>query len=682
MKIKYLNFVKGLLVLFIGLSSLMTLGQNPRVPSAMSSISIAPDVSGLSVGDIVHVDIKITTATEPSQPIVSAILKIKYDQGVLVPLGPNGITAVYGSSTYSPFFNTTMLAIIWESPSLGDEELSDQTIATLNFIYIGGTTSTTMEFNTTAPNVTSFSNVAGDKTFPGSYTNKIISGAGPGTYNLHSKTTGGIFNWNNATSWVEGLTPSSASNVFITGAEMQISYSNIVKSKCINLTIYPAGKLTVKNDISLFSVAGNMVIQGDATSTGSFVDLGITTVAGTTTVARVLDGNWVPGNTTYKSHLISSPVRGQSNALFYGSLMNIWNEPAQNWDPLTLPYITMKAGKGYAVAPLAPGITATFSGKLNTGDTIANVTNAGTGTWSGYNLVGNPYPSAINWNSSVVLTNVGTAAWVWNGGNYIANDQGTGLVIAAEQGFFVRATAAGTVKFTNAARTHGGTFYKSSVSDLLTLKVSGNDYWDQTQIAVKPMATAGYDDMYDAMKFPGSPEAPQFYSMLPVEQLSINALPDLNGTPLVQLGFKAGSSNIFTITADGIETFASNTEFFLEDLVANKVQNLRVNPVYIFSAAPGQVEHRFNLHFAPVGIQESPLTSGIKIYSAEKSVYVNISTDMKGIIVVYNMLGREIARADIQSLSINKINLDVPSGFYLVKVDGDSNTSTGKVFIK
>jgi hypothetical protein len=63
-------------------------------------------------------------------------------------------------------------------------------------------------------------------------------------------------------------------------------------------------------------------------------------------------------------------------------------------------------------------------------------------------------------------------------------------------------------------------------------------------------------------------------------------------------------------------------------------------------------------------------------------VFVNIPADLNGSIIVYNMLGREVGKATIQSHSINKINLDVPTGFYLVKVDGDVNTATGKVYIK
>jgi hypothetical protein len=229
-------------------------------------------------------------------------------------------------------------------------------------------------------------------------------------------------------------------------------------------------------------------------------------------------------------------------------------------------------------------------------------------------------------------------------------------------------------------RTHSTSFLKSTASDLLTLKVEGNSYWDQTQVTVNPMASAGYESDYDAIKWMGSADAPQIYSMIPAEQLSINSLPNLN--EVIQLGFKAGATGNFIITAAGYESFESTTEFYLEDLVANKVQNLKTNPVYNFTATPDQPEHRFNLHFAPVGMPESNTNSSIKIYSSEKTVYVNIPSALTGQIVVYDLLGKEITRKQIESSMLNTLPLDVIQGYYLVKVFGNTAITSGKVFIR
>jgi hypothetical protein len=433
--------------------------------------------------------------------------------------------------------------------------------------------------------------------------------------------------------------------------------------------------------------AGTFLIQ----SGGSFIDYNSSTTLNAE-VWRVMSGNWTSGNAVPSTiwHAVSAPVLNPSNSLFIGSLMNQWNEPSQFWTPLTVPYVNMPVGKGYIVAPKINlpfnGITAVFKGTLNTGNTtIGSLSKTGATTWSGFNLIGNPFASAMQWNTNISLTNMTDFAWFWNGGSYVSHARADNFTIPAENGFFVQVLAAGTgsVTIPNTNRLHSADpFLKSEVADKLTLKVEGNGYWDETQVRILPGSSEVYNIEVDALKFPGSEIAPQLFSYKQDIQVSINSLPSLTVYPVVPLGLQPGASGNFTITASDVESFSSTTEFYLEDLVANKVQDLKSNPVYNFDAAPGQPEHRFNLHFASVGIKDNKIKSDIKVYSSEKTIYVNIPSDMRGNIVVYNMLGSEITRTAIQPNSLNKINLNVPSGFYLVKVDGDTNATTGKVFIR
>ncbi|MCX6267696.1 MAG: T9SS type A sorting domain-containing protein [Bacteroidetes bacterium] len=683
---------------------------------AMSTgtVTLGGTPAGKNLGDTVMLPLRITTVNQ----VHNIVIAFDYNQDILAPQASLFIF----NSTWTPaqgkaieivnptYFggSTFYLSILTPDDNTSWASMTNQLVGYFCFIYTGGApgfSNVHLRRSTSSP-VCGFFTFTGNSIAITTYSpDFLVSGTtGLPPKTLYSRPSDGPIDWDAPASWSDTydgdpgmvLTPAKCFNVVIQGDEVSVqgyrggTVSSI--AKCINLTIKPGGKLTtVRDDENLIdgklSVSGNMVLQGDATNTGSYVEFGSTpvSVGGTTTVERKMNGNWIMGQDLYDSHLVSSPTAAQSNSIFYGSLMNIWNEKNQNWDPLTKDYITMGVGTGYAVSPLNPGITAAFSGTLNVGDKTVAVASeaAGAATWKGYNLVGNPYPSAINWDS-VTLSNVGITAWIWNmAGNYLANNQGDGYLIAAEQGFFVHATAAGSVTFKNRGRTHGpSTFYKSAGQSLLTLKVEGRNYWDQAQVSIRPMAAVGFDADYDAIKMTGMDYAPQLYSMVSDQQLSINALPDLNGSPVIQFGFTAGSVNNFTLTAKGLESFATGTEFFLEDLVANTVINLQVNPTYTFAAAPGQQEHRFNLHFAPVGMQDTKTTSDIKIYSAEKTVYVNIPTDMRGSIVVYNMLGSEITRTTIQTNSLNKISLNVPSGFYLVKVDGDSSTLTSKVFIK
>jgi hypothetical protein len=130
-----------------------------------------------------------------------------------------------------------------------------------------------------------------------------------------------------------------------------------------------------------------------------------------------------------------------------------------------------------------------------------------------------------------------------------------------------------------------------------------------------------------------------------------------------------------------MESFASGTDFYIEDLLAGMSQDLKSNPVYTFTAATGQPEHRFNLHFAALGMNEKEI-GNMKIYSSDNVIYVNVTTSTTGDIVVYNLLGSEVARRAITGNSLNKISLNVPQGYYFVKVNGDTGNATGKVFIR
>ncbi len=437
-----------------------------------------------------------------------------------------------------------------------------------------------------------------------------------------------------------------------------------------------------------------MLIEGNATGSGSFLNNGTLTVAGTTSFQRWVTSNWTTGFPTASTlwHYVSSPISGATIGTFVGSLLNKWNEPLEQWDTLTIPVsIPLVPGVGYSLAKHAPDGLVTFSGgTLNNNTSYSPIITINTlGSTHGWNLIGNPYSCAISWNA-LTKSNVFASVYTWNSasGNYVSYNGTAGAltngILPATQSFFVQAlSTTATITIPAASRQHSPTMlYKNTVETLLTMNVKGsNGYEDFAFIHFRPEATVGFDQEYDAYKLFGAETAPQLYSTIPSENLTINSLPGIASQPVIAMGLSVGISDTYTFTASDLETFATGSDIFLEDILLNKVQNLIINPVYIFTASPGDADHRFNIHFAPVGVSENSST-GIKVYSAERTVYVNIPSEMKGNIVVYNMLGIEITRSAIQAYALNKINLDVPTGFYLVKVDGDSSATTGKVFIR
>jgi len=653
-----------LLTLFFILWSGLSIGQ--------TIVTLQPDQAPLTAGTIL-VPVYVTSTFQ------SCNIYLTFDKTVMTPASPwysdvDGHFAVYGeNSNYNTTGNIqTAFLDIETGPPFHNYSLTGSSLITLRFTFISGTTTLHIKTSPNAAPVTKFWDEVGSQVTPYTYTDAIMSD----TYiTITSVTAGGP--WATSASWDLGHTPSSANNVIINSTTNPVTVDAPITSAPHTVTVNTGAKLTAN---ASFSFGGTFTINDG----GSFIDNNSLLLSAT--VKRTMTGNWTSGSpgTGTIWHGISSPVSSQSNSIFNGSLMNKWNEGTQNWDPLTLPYETMPVGKGYIVAPTSGGITPSFVGTLNTGpQTISGLTKTGSTTWSGFNLVGNPFSSAIQWNTNISVSNVANYAWVWNSSAYIALDRtiGTG-VIAAEQGFFVQATGSGSVTIPNTNRTHGtSTFYKSGVSDLLTLKVEGNGYWDQTQVRIHPGSSEIYNIDYDALKFTGSDIAPQLYTYKQDVNLSILSLPSLNVYPIIMIGFKPGAAGSFTITASDIETFTPGTDLYLEDLVTGTDQDLKVNPVYEFSAISGQPDHRFNLHFAALGV---PTTNGnnIHIYSSDKNIYVNIPYAINGNIVVYNIMGVEVTRKAIMGNSLNKLATDLCTGYYIVKVLGDSQSMANKVFIR
>ena len=479
---------------------------------------------------------------------------------------------------------------------------------------------------------------------------------------------------------------------------------NDAANTTLNIIINPGYTLELHSTIEFRHTSTRLLtllINSDATGTGALLDNGVDhSDAVNTNVEQYLVYN-NSGNTEY--HFVSIPV---ANHLVENSLNNYYvypyNETNNSWSYLSTGD-NLEVGKGYAVFCSGnQNNTVTFSETLNTDDQIIAVTKtdySGTPADDNWNLVGNPFPSPIDWND-VTPTNIESAIYTWNSSTLVYANYSSGAgtngynndgIIPAMQGFFVHATTSGNFTIPQSARVndHSQGYLKNAenISNVLRLKTAGNGYNDEAIVRFIENAGNGFDGEYDAYKFlSDSDSVPQLYTLVvDNNKLSINALPFFLNTVIVPLNFEVGVQGEYSITATGLESFNDPLNIVLEDLLENTTHDLLENPVYEFSANPDDDEGRFLLHFDGVTLLDELFSdNGIEIYSHGEFIYIknNSNESVKGEISIYNILGQNIYSATLPNISLNRISPNCKTGNYIVKIQTGNNVYTHKIFIK
>ncbi len=449
------------------------------------------------------------------------------------------------------------------------------------------------------------------------------------------------------------------------------------------LTINSGKNITVSGTLANSADNSGLVIEDGA----SLITNG--TVSGGATVKRTFTGPaW---------HLMSPPVDGQSvftdytDMYYYDETQALWvNHNGGSWnggEPSYLP------GKGYLVS-WALGTTKEFAGTLHSGD---YATGSGSvpaltytsGKGNGFNLVGNPYPSAINGSiSSWTKTNVDNSIWVYDNGNYLtwngSSGTLTGGVIPAMQGFWVKANSSSpSLTIPNSARTASAqAYYKESAQDMLHLQVDGNGYRDGIVVNMNDEATNGYDHAFDVFKMYGDQNAPQMYSLASDNELSINVLPHSAQEIIVPVALKVGQETSYTISVKE-NTFNPLVGILLEDVKTNNTINLWQVTSYTLTANPNDDPQRFKLHFnGATGINE-PSASPFSIYVSNGIVYVNNSDNqmLKGTVTVYSVTGQAITTRSLSGDRLQKLSFNGKPGCYIVRVTTDKGVYSQKIIL-
>ena len=308
-------------------------------------------------------------------------------------------------------------------------------------------------------------------------------------------------------------------------------------------------------------------------------------------------------------------------------------------------------------------------GTLNNGAVSRTNLTRGALAQSGWQLLGNPYPSPLDFSqtSGVTRTNVDDAIYVYQStgqyvGRYLSYVNGIGTSqVAAMQGFFTRVSTPGTGSFalSNAARvtTFGATpsFNRTTETrPMVKLRLqSSSPLIDETTVYFEQGATAGFDAHFDAYKLPNSTGL-NLSSIISSDILSVNGLMPLAATPVtVPLNIGLPVAGTYTLNAVDLLNFGGNTQVFLLDTQTGARINLSQQPQYTFTTQATSLPGRFSLYFgpasSPLATKASALADMVQLYPnpAHSSFTLLLPAEMGRTPVtaqLYNQLGQVVAQ--------------------------------------
>ena len=469
---------------------------------------------------------------------------------------------------------------------------------------------------------------------------------------------------------------------------------------------------------------GNLTLLSTATQTAAIDGSGTGQVLGTVIMQRYLSSAF--GYKYFSSPFQSDTVGDFSNDMNLAASFPTFYKHDENltttgWVSYTAGSGALNVLTGYAANMGSSNTPATvdLKGVVNTGSKSRTLFNNNRTYTQGFNLVGNPYPSPINWSASSgwTKTNIDNAVYYFNASalnqytgvyssyvNGVSSDGIAGSTIAAMQGFFVHVSngtfpVTATLATTNSVRilNSSATFYKVADQEehsLLRLKVGFNEHpeiTDPVTIYFDNAATAGFNKEIEALKILNTDSLiPNIYALsADAQKVSIRALTSIKDTiAIVPLGFSIKKDGYVNFSLKDMHSIPAGLYIYFNDAAANINYDLRKDSVYTVLLQAGEYANRFYLRFSPKDINVPDIdpvddNKPFAIYSAGGKLFINgqLPSGQKANVSVVNMLGQVIYRSQVSGSVSGAIINNVASGVYIVHISSDKKNQTKKVFI-
>ncbi len=516
----------------------------------------------------------------------------------------------------------------------------------------------------------------------------------------------GTGSWETAARWsvleipgAMGLSNGDVTDSPIINGNCTLTSSNSCENITINsgsgksLLISPNINLYVNNTLTNNNGVAGLVLKSNAIGTGTLLH---NTDNVDASIERYISGSSIL--TSKKYHLVSVPITSLTyqSEVWLDSYLFSYLEANNTWfswnDPVTN---TLQTHEGAMIFYPAPSKTYNIIGKLNNGSYSPTVAYSGVG--NGFNLIPNPYPSAIDWNAPNGWSKNNISGTIWGfsptAQNYGSWNGSTGTnsvtnIIPIGQAFFAVADAnSPELTMNNEVRLDDDKAFMKSVEivpNIFHLTTTSDNGQDEIAIQFAYDATNLSIDKYDAIKLYSALTVPQLssYTAEDGKLLSISGLPFIETSTIVPLRLEMSTTSQLTFTASALESFETGVAIQLEDKQLAQLIDLRLNPIYTFNHTPEDAGDRFALHFGSVlGIDDSKsLQSKITVSGHEIYMKYSAETNNKSFVGVYDIQGRMINKISLSGSGSDHISIKT-TGVYLIKLYLSTGVETHKIVV-
>ncbi len=451
--------------------------------------------------------------------------------------------------------------------------------------------------------------------------------------------------WRKPANWSGNSVPGASAKVFISPRvnnpviDTVWQVQEFIMHREASLTILPGAGLQID---SLLNSEGTITLQAD--TSGKYGQLIQNRVSGNSNIIQMafLDAadtavRWfhlgVPMQTKIAD--LANPgthiVAGRAGASIYA-----WDANAGNWVSPSDTAAFIGPGQGYVVAAgenasgnflvdSFPSILS-FQGNLDSvlgqkteslGYTNVPSFNAYTSAITdGWNLLANPYHAVYDTKNQSLPGSYKTI-YVWDGASYkqyntqLDVGDAQARYLAPMQGFFIRVDSPSqSFSFDPSRRVIGEGHFISKTNATLnfSLQVRGGSsaQSDQCYFVIHPLATAQFEEAYDAVKLKNAADYLNFYSLAAGEKTAINSLSSKDLLKGVPLGFSSPEDSVFTISLEVENAF--DYQVYLRDELLNVDHRIDLQD-YSFSHKATNIEGRFVLYLRAKEVGQAEIAS-------------------------------------------------------------------------